>query len=132
MIAAIGDSHQSAITALANLPSPPSADPVLEIFSLFSIFIADLDGFSAGAPGKEILVQEANKLYGAFRKSIKATVPRFIPWTEKEILSSPEKGDYEEEDGNDDDEDEEDDDEGAMSRSALTCNLDDIRNAIQA
>lgn len=139
MIKSINESYQAATIAIDNLPSPPSADPVLEIFALFSSFLADLDGFSVGSEGKQQLVQSANSAYARFARDIKSTTPRFIPWTAKEILTTPTKGDYREVD----DEPMKDveitgDDGGSLLASdsatseRLTCNLDDIRALIQS
>ncbi len=65
------------------LPPEPSRDPVLEIVGLLQRFVADLQAEIKGQPDLDGLIQTIRPHNDDFRRTIRATVPYFLPFEEK-------------------------------------------------
>lgn len=97
MRSAINTMHQATLLQISRLPSPPSAEPVIQLLRICTAFSTDFEGFGVGSTaGHEKLVQELTRLANKFRLDILATVPIFIPWTDEQIKKDPLKKNYRE------------------------------------
>lgn len=67
--------------ALKELPPPPSADPIAELHARLAALGRDLDLLVQGASGHAELVQSKNREDQRYKVNIRATRPRFIPFT---------------------------------------------------
>ncbi|KAM5545240.1 hypothetical protein V8D89_001351 [Ganoderma adspersum] len=65
---------------LAELPKPPSTDPLSEVLSLISDFSQCLGKYLEGTPNADGLIQSIRLSSDAFRKAIQATEPDFRPY----------------------------------------------------
>ncbi len=75
---------------LAELPKPPSADPLSEVLSLISDFAKSLGKYLEGTPNADGLIQSIRHSSGTFRKAIRATEPDFRPYERSIALQLPE------------------------------------------
>lgn len=73
----------------AALPPPPPEDSASELLKLVTGFSADVGALVDGAQGSERLLQQCRPAYKQFKRDIRRTAPRFVPFTAKES-----KGDY--------------------------------------
>ncbi|EIN06635.1 hypothetical protein PUNSTDRAFT_115166 [Punctularia strigosozonata HHB-11173 SS5] len=78
---------QKTDASLLALPLPPSSEPVAEIYTLLSTFSGDIAHEIAGTPDEYGLIQAIRPLHEKFRRDIRATVPRFVPYSKKEAAS---------------------------------------------
>ena len=65
---------------LAELPKPPSTDPLSEVLSLISDFSQSLGKYLEGTPNADGLIQSIRPSSDAFRKAIQETEPDFRPY----------------------------------------------------
>lgn len=70
---------QTTEDSLRNLPRPPSSDALAEILHVVSEFSRDLSVQLEGTPEEGGLLQIIRPALETFRKSIRATAPRFVP-----------------------------------------------------
>ncbi|KAJ6458250.1 P-loop containing nucleoside triphosphate hydrolase protein [Mycena sanguinolenta] len=75
---------QKTRNTLAQLPKPPSSDPVGEIAALLHSFVAELDKILEGVPKADGLQQVIRPAQEQFRRAIRATAPDFVPFESEE------------------------------------------------
>jgi hypothetical protein len=69
---------------LAQLPKPPSSDPIGEIASLLHGFVGELHKILEGVPRAEGLLQVIRPAQEQFRRAIRETAPDFRPYERPE------------------------------------------------
>ena len=62
------------------LPKPPSNDPFMEVLHLIGDFLNDLSQHLEGTPDEDGLLQSIRPAQSKFKQSIRATVPKFVPY----------------------------------------------------
>ena len=75
---------------MAELPKPPSADPLSEVLSLISNFSKSLGKYLEGTPNADGLLQSIRPSSVAFRDAIRATEPDFRPYERIVASRNPE------------------------------------------
>ena len=78
------DSLQNTQDQLATLPPPPPEDSASELLKLVTGFSADVGALVEGAQGNKQLLQQCRPAYKQFKRDIRKTAPRFVPFTAKE------------------------------------------------
>jgi hypothetical protein len=68
------------LSALAQLPEPPSADPFAEMLQLIDRFTREFVHQLEGTPQPHGLIQSIHPYQETFRVAIRATAPEFRPW----------------------------------------------------
>ncbi|KAK7017181.1 P-loop containing nucleoside triphosphate hydrolase protein [Favolaschia claudopus] len=105
---------QNTREALAQLPKPPSSDPVSEVAGLLHTFVDELGQILEGIPVAGALLQTIRPAQEQFRRAIRNTAPAFRPFEEPdeyididlqffepEFLANEDGGSDEDDDGED-------------------------------
>lgn len=71
--------------ALRRLPAPISADPAGEVIHLISNLHRAFETEVNGTSDKDGLLQKIRPRHQAFRRRLRGTAPRFIPWRQDEV-----------------------------------------------
>lgn len=69
---------------LATLPPPPPDDSASELLKLVTGFSVDVGALVEGAQGSEQLLRQCRPAYKQFKRDIRRTAPRFVPFTATE------------------------------------------------
>ena len=80
---------QTTLDGLAQLPEPPSSDPISEMLQLVDQFTRGLIGHVEGRPEPGGLLQQIHPLHGSFRMAIRETVPDFRPYEQSKRGDNP-------------------------------------------
>ena len=109
----------------AALPPPPPEDSASELLKLATGFSADVGALVEGAQGSERLLQQCRPAYTQFKRDIRRTAPRFVPFTAKE-----DKGNYSDPVLEPEDPEEKGDGEQKVEDEMEEMNLDAVKDHI--
>jgi hypothetical protein len=74
---------------MRKLPKAPSSDPVSEVLSVVGQFSSQLSRRLEGTPDVDGILQTIRPHQQAFKRAIRATAPRFIPWGKDDARELP-------------------------------------------
>lgn len=74
---------------MRKLPKAPSTDPVGEVWNVVGQFSSQLSRRLEGTPDKDGILQSIRPHQQAFKRAVRATAPRFIPWGKNDVRELP-------------------------------------------
>lgn len=74
---------------MRKLPKAPSTDPVGEVWSIVGQFSKQLFQRLEGTPDQDGILQTIRPHQEEFKRAVRETAPRFIPWAKGEIRELP-------------------------------------------
>lgn len=85
IIQTINASYDESVASINSLPPPPSNEPALELNSICTAFVKDLENHTVGVAGSESLIQACLSVFKQFRARVNDTAPRFLPYEKAKL-----------------------------------------------